>query len=877
MNIDHNTMKRPGIEPLATSPAKKQKLDEFDESRRRFFSEIFNDSPKPAHFFDGFVACKIGIVWELLLGKSSKILVFEYPGGKESIEIRFSSRCVDLLLLFDIAFFSTDLLLINLNGARIQGKTLEFDEHIRFKCIKLRCRQFDGQILDTLDALDAAKLEPIDDEMPGWYSSPQVSPTREPAVSTIIPQHDPPPPIKLSRHEKRMKRAEENREKKESIPVPLVAAIPETAPVIPPIETKTILVPRPPYPYVQIADLKFDNEFPHKLYTLAGVVTAINTKPTRTGEFICAFKVVDSTTVSQAKEDAYIPLRGLSCTSFNKILNKLPCPEVGDVLILRSLKLEFFSDETKGKGYGDRFEWIIRSHITGNFHHGKTQSLDDFNSYYQPNEEEMAYCNTLAAWWLNVETMRKEALGIVNKLGADDLPVQPVGRKKGRCHRLMSETTPNVEPQGFFDCTVEILNTFRPDSGPSIIYITDYTPLTGPGGIHGDWCREGLAPMVLKTEMWDYAKPVADSMEPGDFWTMKNIRMRQGRDGNLEGKIAQNKLTKLDVEAHGEDNVILKALLQRKAEFEAENHIPELPYKPIKDFIGGIYHNCVVEVLHIALEEDPPHFFVSDYSQREELSKTRPAGPWTACLDKTIVQVNLESEVQLKAVKQLEPGSIISIQLLRLKTYANGQFRGALGGPQDLIRKLDQGVGNQSTGNAIDALLKRKWALTEPKPQPEPKPRKAVSGKIHAIRDIPAKSDSRLLYYRCIGRIIGIEPVEYETTVTIQCTQCGKPIPNNRKACLICHDILHKFVKYTFVFGVRVEDDNGDWIDLSVEDNSAPFQIIKASELSDYQRQLKEIIDPLLVSEPRDALFKLSACVEEDIGEYRGLEAFRIL
>lgn len=57
---------------------------------------------------------------------------------------------------------------------------------------------------------------------------------------------------------------------------------------------------------------------------------------------------------------------------------------------------------------------------------------------------------------------------------------------------------------------------------------------------------------------------------------------------------------------------------------------------------------------------------------------------------------------QVDAAKTLIPGSLCSIQNLRLKIHADGLFRGHLGGPQKLIRKISQ---NESTPEGLtDAL-----------------------------------------------------------------------------------------------------------------------------------------------------------------------------
>ena len=80
-------------------------------------------------------------------------------------------------------------------------------------------------------------------------------------------------------------------------------------------------------------------------------------------------------------------------------------------------------------------------------------------------------------------------------------------------------------------------------------------------GVQSNWCPSSLSEFVLQMEMWDDAAQVAQTMKEGEYYLIKNARMRANHDGYLEGKVTQSKIYQLE-ETDAEKNVHLRSLLE---------------------------------------------------------------------------------------------------------------------------------------------------------------------------------------------------------------------------------------------------------------------------------------------------------------------------
>jgi hypothetical protein len=118
-----------------------------------------------------------------------------------------------------------------------------------------------------------------------------------------------------------------------------------------------------------------------------------------------------------------------------------------------------------GVGYNDKLQWAIYSPSTGKIRHGDLGDAPEseclanglgynFTPFFQPGEREIRFCLQISDWWLDLQKKRREANGEVHQIG-DGGEIISLSRRS-RKHRLICEAGPDVPPQGYFDCTVEV-------------------------------------------------------------------------------------------------------------------------------------------------------------------------------------------------------------------------------------------------------------------------------------------------------------------------------------------------------------------------------------------------------------------------------------
>ena len=98
-------------------------------------------------------------------------------------------------------------------------------------------------------------------------------------------------------------------------------------------------------------------------------------------------------------------------------------------------------------------------------------------------------------------------------------------------------------------------------NGVHSIYVTDYTRNNQMAGVQSSWCPTSLSEFVLQMEMWDDAAEVARTMKEGEYYFIKNVRMRANHEGYLEGKVVESKIALLE-ETDAEANIHLQSLLE---------------------------------------------------------------------------------------------------------------------------------------------------------------------------------------------------------------------------------------------------------------------------------------------------------------------------
>ena len=186
---------------------------------------------------------------------------------------------------------------------------------------------------------------------------------------------------------------------------------------------------------------------------------------------------------------------------------------------------------------------------------------------FELSEAEPLYCIKLSDWWRDtLQQYKKDNADVIVHNLADGSSVLP--QAKGRQHRLIQDAHPDAPPRGFFDCTVEVSSNiekthpfidrctqviYKSDCGDRVqnyvnLFVTDYTENANISPQQTDWCPAGLIKKVFRIEVSDSALPTAMTMEPGQFYSLKNVRIQYGSDGYVEGRIREDKMTKLDMD-----------------------------------------------------------------------------------------------------------------------------------------------------------------------------------------------------------------------------------------------------------------------------------------------------------------------------------------
>jgi hypothetical protein len=108
----------------------------------------------------------------------------------------------------------------------------------------------------------------------------------------------------------------------------------------------------------------------------------------------------------------------------------------------------------------------------------------------------------------------------------------------------------------------KVLYGYQNDNGVYSLYVTDYTSNSQISPVQASWCPHGLADKVLKIEMWPPANELAKTMVAGEYYSIRNTRMKVSDGGYVEGTFSEvEKARKLD-EMQAEYELNLQALLQ---------------------------------------------------------------------------------------------------------------------------------------------------------------------------------------------------------------------------------------------------------------------------------------------------------------------------
>jgi hypothetical protein len=145
------------------------------------------------------------------------------------------------------------------------------------------------------------------------------------------------------------------------------------------------------------------------------------------------------------------------------------------VLLTRASQAQSFNEGISAVGYKNRLKWALYDLSTHSFRHpvaegtpeweGQAEGIGHpFSPFARPGTIELEYCRRLSEWWAKVKEKEdaRDANTTVHQIGGTAGSYRREIPK--RQHRLICDAGPEIEPNGFFDCTVEVSFGLHPDS-----------------------------------------------------------------------------------------------------------------------------------------------------------------------------------------------------------------------------------------------------------------------------------------------------------------------------------------------------------------------------------------------------------------------------
>ncbi|KAF9227780.1 hypothetical protein BS17DRAFT_774296 [Gyrodon lividus] len=558
----------------------------------------------------------------------------------------------------------------------------------------------------------------------------------------------------------------------------------------------------------------------HSMTNIIGVVTSVNLeKKTRSKEWSRSFIVVDPSNFES---------NGITVICFQKkYLEWLPQVKKDDVVILRKLKISEFNGSLTATGFSDKLRWAvydptthcIRPPIMGDA--PEKEALGDglgykFSPYWEPIEDsvELQYCRRIVGWWKDLQQRRSQ-----------DVTTVQCSRPARRQHLLISQASPELPPNGFFSCTIEVLQKFDGNTETSTVYVTDYTTNPCIHPVQATWCPPELSDHILQCEMWDDAKAIARTMNPGEYWYLHNVRAKWNPNHYMEGKIRlAEKITQLD-ETKLRAQPYLAALLARKKDFEenrkspagsGSSHIfPDTLFQDVDEKTS--FFTCTVELLHVDFNSGGnPSIYVTDYTFNHDLPATLSTADWAHGLDHRVVRIKLD-DAQARNSQDLTTGSLYTMRNLRLYRCANtpGAY-GRLGGEDRLITPLRDLLSHHAQ---MLRKNKDKWrreimliGLSAATPMLDASATHLDGSTIQQLLSGPAHTNT----FRIVARAVDYFPFCLEDACVLRCTKCTFDVPPYLKGCPRCDNMMETHCKWFYCLYLRLQDKAGSEITVSL-------------------------------------------------------------
>ncbi|EJU04609.1 hypothetical protein DACRYDRAFT_113994 [Dacryopinax primogenitus] len=451
------------------------------------------------------------------------------------------------------------------------------------------------------------------------------------------------------------------------------------------------------------------------------VVRADDPKQVRSGDWMVTYSITDP---------SVFPDTELSINFFRDKKEALPTAKLGEAILIKQLKITPLNSRLSAVGYKDNFSWAAFEPAHGREYTGPFMSL-------KMDQVELGYCLELIDWWRE----KRDATN-AGQNTAETSFTQVA--KKRREQVELKDMKDNV----FCDCLVQVVKMW-PDSRTTDLYVTDFTENPGFGDPkQSNLSLPGIQALplpnsfVCKITLWDEVNKVADVIQPLQFFKLKNVRVRWGRGGNLEGSMGMGKDGKEIFVRIPESDDSLKALRKRKIaflkggsealsrttsatdlpRFQTSRSLTPVPQIPpaIECCVSGMrqggFYTFTAEVLKAWRAVNIDDYYVTDYTEHPYLMDFSSVEQWRPPPGRRTLQVSVFDDVYRGQAAGLTTGCFVRFEYMLLrKTASRKKLGDGKEDPPLLAGKIGEVVQRPcsitilpNTDPTVKALLRRK-------------------------------------------------------------------------------------------------------------------------------------------------------------------------
>ncbi|KZT51751.1 hypothetical protein CALCODRAFT_121111 [Calocera cornea HHB12733] len=335
------------------------------------------------------------------------------------------------------------------------------------------------------------------------------------------------------------------------------------------------------------------------------------------------------------------PTTEFSINFFRKQPETLPTAKLEEAMLVKQMRTLILNQAVAGVGYHDAFLWAAYEPAHGREYTSPFMGL-------KMDRDELRYCHELVDWWRD-----KRSTGASSEGG--DISFSQMARRRRQIVELK-----DMKDSVFCDCIVQVVKIWQ-DSRTTDLYVTDFTANPGFGDPNqSNIVMPGKQPLplpnsvVCKITLWDEVNTRAEVIQPLQFFKLKNVRVRWGRGGNLEGSMGMGKDGKDSLVRVADSDEVLKKLRKRKVAFlqgdkealsrtssnadlpehsvsRGDTIVPEFPpaeHSCVSGMIPGHYYTFVAEVVKVWFGVQCHDVYVTDYTEHPYLMDFSAVEQW---------------------------------------------------------------------------------------------------------------------------------------------------------------------------------------------------------------------------------------------------------